>query len=296
MKIKTIKKEKYGSFLLSILLLPIAMISIHTGSALAKMLFLFIEVESLTILRQVIGTTILLIIFKPWKNFTISNIDSSVIIYGLSLGAMNYLFYISLKKIPLSIAVALEFIGPLIIGIIFSRKIVDFIWLILAISGLIILLPLKININSTDIIGSICALGAGFFWGMYIIFGKKAGIQYGSKSVAIASCISTVVFCPIAIWQNKNFINFFDIIPAAFFIAILSTVIPYSLEIIALSKIPVRTFSILMSLEPVIAVILGIIFLQEKLYFMQWIALLLIFIASIGTSYTSRKLKNNCVF
>jgi inner membrane transporter RhtA len=280
--------SKASSTLFPICLLLIAMVSIQGGASLAKSLFPVIGAEGITTLRLGIGTLILFIIFRPWRMRFSAGSRLPLIIYGLALGGMNYLFYLSLRTVPLGIAVALEFTGPLAVAMFSSRRAIDFLWVALAIVGLWFLLPLGSDMGSIDPVGALCALGAGACWAVYIIFGQKAGGDHGPGTVAVGSLVAALVFCPIGAWQAGSVLLNVDVLPVALAVAILSTALPYSLEMIALPKIPARTFGTLMSLEPAMAALSGMIFLNEHLTLVQWSALAAIIAASMGSTMTIR--------
>ncbi|WP_367672683.1 threonine/homoserine exporter RhtA [Serratia symbiotica] len=279
---------KTASTLLPICLLIVAMVSIQSGASLAKSLFPLVGAEGITTLRLGFGTLILFIIFRPWRMRFAAGSRLPLLIYGLALGSMNYLFYLSLRTLPLGIAVALEFTGPVVVAMFSSRRPIDFLWVVLAITGLWFLLPLGHNMGHIDPFGATCALGAGAFWAVYIIFGQKAGGDLGPGSVAVGSLIAAVIFCPIGVWQTGSALLNLDILPSALAVALLSTALPYSLEIIALPKIPARTFGTLMSLEPAMAAFSGMLFLNEHLTNTQWLALAAIIAASMGATLTIR--------
>ncbi len=244
----------------------------------------------MTALRLLLGTAILLVIFKPWRlRFTRESL-LPMLGYGLSLGAMNYLFYLALSTIPLGIAVALEFTGPLAVAMFGARKITDYLWIILVIAGLAFLLPLGEQIgqiNQLDPVGMLYALGAGAGWALYIIFGQRAGRFYGAATVSVGSLIAALIFFPVGAYHSDLSVMFsWAVLPVGVAVAILSTAFPYSLEMVALTRLPTRTFGILMSLEPVIGAMVGIIFLSEHLLFTQWLALSCIVIASMGAALT----------
>ncbi|CAI2134668.1 Inner membrane transporter rhtA [Serratia ficaria] len=264
------------------------MVSIQGGASLAKSLFPLVGAEGITTLRLGIGTLILFVIFRPWRMRFAAGSRLPLLIYGLALGSMNYLFYLSLRTVPLGIAVALEFTGPLAVAMFSSRRPIDFLWVALAIVGLWFLLPLGHGVASIDPFGAACALGAGACWAVYIIFGQKAGGDHGPGTVAVGSLIAALVFCPIGAWQTGSALLNVDILPVALAVAILSTALPYSLEIIALPKIPARTFGTLMSLEPAMAAFSGMLFLNEHLTGVQWLALAAIIAASMGSTLTIR--------
>lgn len=270
-----------------VLLLLLSMLSIQSGASLAKSLFPVIGAPAVTALRLLLGTLILFFIFKPWRlKFTRESIIP-LFLYGLSLGMMNYLFYLALETIPLGIAVALEFTGPLAVAMFSSRRAIDFLWIILVIAGLGLLLPIGDNIHGLDPLGILYALGAGVGWALYIVFGQRAGKGYGAATVSIGSLVAAFIFVPIGMLQSSPDIMFsWSILPVALTIAILSTAFPYTLEMIALTRLPAKTFGTLMSLEPCMGAFIGIIFLHEHLTLIQWVALAFIVLASIGSTAT----------
>ncbi|HDT0721976.1 TPA: threonine/homoserine exporter RhtA [Proteus mirabilis] len=273
-----------------VLLLLLSMLSIQSGASLAKSLFPVIGAPAVTALRLLLGTLILFFIFKPWRlNFSRSAI-MPLFLYGLSLGAMNYLFYLALETIPLGIAVALEFTGPLAVAMFSSRRAIDFLWIILVIAGLGLLLPIGDNIHGLDPLGILYALGAGVGWALYIVFGQRAGKGYGAATVSIGSLIAAFIFFPIGMLQSSPELVFsWSILPIGLAIAILSTAFPYTLEMIALTRLPAKTFGTLMSLEPCMGAFIGIIFLHEHLTLIQWVALAFIVLASIGSTATMKR-------
>lgn len=154
---------------LPILVILIAMVSIQSGASLAKSLFPLVGAPGVTALRLALGTLILVIVFKPWRLRFTAEQRLPLLLYGLALGAMNYLFYLSIQRIPLGIAVALEFTGPLAVALFGSRRPLDFVWVILAVLGLWFLLPLGQDVAQVDLTGALLALGAGACWAVYIL-------------------------------------------------------------------------------------------------------------------------------
>ncbi|EPN9525827.1 threonine/homoserine exporter RhtA [Cronobacter malonaticus] len=274
---------------LPVVVLIVAMASIQSGASLAKSLFPLVGAPGVTALRLALGTLILVIVFKPWRlRFTRSQ-RMPLLVYGLALGAMNYLFYLSIRTVPLGIAVALEFTGPLAVALFGSRRPVDFLWVALAVLGLWFLLPLGQDVTHVDPLGAACALGAGVCWAIYIIAGQKAGAEHGPATVAVGSLIAAIVFVPIGAVAAGEALWHWSVLPVGLGIAILSTALPYSLEMTALTRLPTRTFGTLMSMEPALAAFTGMIFLGETLTLVQWLALLSIIIASVGSTLTLRR-------
>jgi len=278
---------------LPVLVLLIAMTSIQGGAALAKTLFPTVGAPGITALRLGLGTVILCVIFKPWRLHFNRQQILPLVIYGLALGGMNYSFYLSIRTVPLGIAVALEFTGPLVLALAGSRRPLDFLWVGLAVLGLFFLLPIGHSIDSIDPLGAIYALTAGALWAVYILAGKRAGSQHGPATVAAGSLIGALVFVPLGLAYANPGIWTLSLIPIGLAIAVLSSALPYSLEMVALTRLPARTFGTLMSLEPAMAAISGMLFLGEVLTLVQWLALLAIITASAGSTLTMRPAKQD---
>ncbi|HHA1293995.1 threonine/homoserine exporter RhtA [Enterobacter ludwigii] len=273
---------------LPVVVILIAMLSIQSGASLAKSLFPLVGAPGVTALRIALGTAILVVIFKPWRLRFKKEQRLPLLFYGLSLGAMNYMFYLSIQTIPLGIAVALEFTGPLAVALFSSRRPVDFIWVILAVLGLWFLLPLGQSVSEIDLTGAALALGAGACWAIYILTGQRAGEEHGPATVAIGSLIAAIIFVPMGMAQATESIWQWSVMPIGLAVAILSTALPYSLEMIALTRLPTRIFGTLMSMEPALAALSGMVFLGETLTFTQTLALSSIIAASMGSTLTMR--------
>lgn len=271
-----------------IVVLLIAMSSIQSGASLAKSLFPLVGAPGVTALRLALGTLILGVIFRPWRLRFSKEQRIPLVFYGVSLGAMNYFFYLSIQTVPLGIAVALEFTGPLAVALFSSRRPVDFIWVLLAVLGLWFLLPLGQDIAHADLTGAAFALLAGACWAIYILSGQRAGAEHGPATVAMGSLIAAIIFVPIGALQVGEAIWHWSLLPLGLGVAILSTALPYSLEMVALTRLPTRTFGTLMSMEPALAAVSGMIFLGETLTLTQTLSLMSIIAASIGSTLTLR--------
>jgi len=286
-----------GSKSLSIVILPIALLviamcSIQGGAALAKSLFPLVGAEGTTALRLSLAALILGLVMRPWR--TRLNIAAwrALVAYGAALGGMNLMFYMSLKTVPLGIAVSLEFTGPLLLAILSSRRAIDFVWVVLAVCGLALLLPSQLTDAPLDPTGAALALGAGACWALYIIFGQKAGAAHGAQTVALGTLVAALIVFPIGVMQAGSSLFHWSLLPVALAVALLSSALPYSLEMVALARMPARTFSILMSLEPAIAALSGMLFLQEQLTGRHWLAIGAIILAALGTASTIRPRAN----
>jgi len=270
-----------------IALLLVAMLSIQAGASMAKSLFPAVGATGATALRLALATLILVAVFRPWRTRVSRAQWPLLLLYGASLGLMNLLFYKALETVPLGIAVALEFTGPLAVALFGSRHLRDVVWVALAVMGLLLLVPEQ-GARNVDLVGAAYALGAGACWAMYIVFGQRAGNAHGPQTVAIGSCIAAAVAVPFGVAHAGTALLAPALLPVALAVALLSTAIPYSLEMVALTKMPTRTFGMLMSLEPAIAAVCGLLFLHERLSLLQWLAIAAIIIASAGAAMTSR--------
>jgi inner membrane transporter RhtA len=201
---------------------------------------------------------------------------------------MNLFFYSSLDRIPLGIAVALEFTGPLAVAMAASRRPIDFVWIVLAAFGLIAILPMGTGSQRLDPVGIGYALAAGVCWAIYIVFGQKAGNAHGGQTTAIGTVVGAIVIVPFGIAHAGAALLSPALLPAAITVALLSTALPYSLEMYALTRLPTRTFGVLMSGDPALGALSGLIFLGEKLSIVQWVAIASIMLASAGSAQTSR--------
>jgi inner membrane transporter RhtA len=258
-----------------------SIVSVQGGAALAKGLFPALGALGTVGLRVGISALILLAAFRP-------RLCRAVIPYGLVLGVMNVVFYLALARIPLGLAVTVEFIGPLGVAVFGSRRAVDIAWVVLAAAGIALIAPW--GGGRADALGILLALAAGACWAAYIILGGQVSRTIpGGAAVATGMAIATVIAIPAAVMTG----GFKHLTPALFVagigVALLSSVIPYTLEMIALKELPARTFGILMSLEPAVAALAGLIFLHEFLTPRQWLAVVLVIAASAGSTLTSRR-------
>lgn len=274
----------------ALLLLLIAMISVQSSGTLAKVLFNHFPVLTVAAMRLLLSSVILAIIFKIW-NINFKHVRWKAIIgYGFALAGMNALFYLSIQRLPLGIAVSFEFIGPLSVALFYARQKFDFVWVGLAILGLILLFPFDQVSQSLDPLGIAFALGAGACWALYIVAGQKPSGISGNHTVCLGMFVGMLVILPIALFSGMPS-TVFEPSNLIYFIAlaVLASALPFSLEMISLRNLTALSFGTLMSVEPAIAAISGFIFLGETLLWNQWLALATIITASIGCTYTTQK-------
>lgn len=280
-------RKTHGSGL-PIALLVVAMVCFQLGAALAKGLFPAVGAAGATALRMTLSALMLLVVWRPWRLSMNRREIRVMIIYGLALGWMTLFFYLSLRSIPLGIALALEFTGPLVLAMAASRRLVDFVWIFIAVAGLLALLPLGLGAKPLDTAGVIYGLAAGLCWALYIFFGRKAGAAHGGQITALGMSIGAIVILPIGIAEAGARLLSPSILPVALAIALLSSAIPYSLEMFAMPRLPTRTVGVLMSLDPAMGALSGLLFLGERLSAVQWAAIAAVMLAAAGSAATSR--------
>ncbi len=265
-----------------------AMVSFQVGAAIAKLLFPLVGAQGATALRQVIGAPILIIALRPWRRIPTRASIIPLLCYGIALGFMSLLFYLSLRTIPLGIAVALYFGGPLGISIASLRKPVDFIWVALAILGLLMLLPLRTSAYSIDPAGALLAAGAGACWAVYILAAKRLGKELGSSAAAYGAVIAMFIALPIGLAHSGMALLAPKVLSLGLALAFFSSALPGALEMFALTRMPPRAYGTLVSADPAIAALMGMALLGETLTFSQWGGIIAIASASVGTTLSLR--------
>lgn len=266
----------------------LAIISVQCGAAIAKTLFPAIGAAGTASIRIGVSALILLLAYRPnLKEITLAQ-WKIVAPYGLSLGAMNLIFYLAIERIPIGLAVTLEFIGPLLVAIIGSRRLIDYCWVLLAAAGIVLIAPW--SNDKIDPLGVLFALVAGGLWAAYIVLGGKISkIMKDGDAVTTGMLFAAILILPFGFYEN----GLANLTPKLFgmgiALALLSSAIPFTLEMKALGQLPPRTFSILMSLEPAAASICAFIFLQEKLNFYEIAAVVCVIAASAGSTLTAKR-------
>jgi inner membrane transporter RhtA len=264
-------------------------ISVQVGAAIAKDLFDLVPPTAMVWLRLITSAVILLLVARPRLTGQSGRDWSIVLGFGVSLLVMNWAIYQSFARIPLGIAVTIEFLGPLTVAVIGSRRLTDLIWVALAGMGVALL---GLSRATLTLAGVGFALLAALGWAFYILLSAQTGRRWpGISGIAIASMVGAIVLAPPAIVEAGSQMLIPTILALGLVIGLLSSVIPYSFELIALRRIPPRVFSILMSLEPAAAALAAMIVLGEFLSPVQWLAMGCVVIASIGATRTSTTLE-----
>jgi inner membrane transporter RhtA len=265
-----------------------AMLSIQSGAAMAKKLFALVGSEGTSALRLAFAAILLGFLWRPWKKLPPLKEFQPILAYGVVLGLMNLFFYLAIERIPLGIAVAIEFTGPLCLSLLSSRHPRDFLWAALAALGIFLLTPTAGLARPLDTLGVIYAFIAALCWALYIVCGQRAVRRHsGSLVTSIGMFVAAVMVFPVGVYDAGPKLFQLSLFPLALAVGFFSSALPYTLEIFALERIPKKEFGILMSLEPAVATLSGLLFLKESLGPVQILAVLLIMLASAGTAWTA---------
>jgi inner membrane transporter RhtA len=202
---------------------------------------------------------------------------------------MNLAFYMSLQTLPFGVAVAIEFAGPLAVAILSSRQALDFVWVMLAIAGLGLLLPIGHDVSTLDPAGVMFAMVAALCWATYILFGKRVGHLHTGHSVSLGLAVAALVVIPVGVAHSGDALLSLSVLGVGLGVAVVSSAIPISLEMVALKRLPPQAFGIMISMEPAVAAVLALGLLDEHLTLVQWLAIGLIVTASMGSAFTAQR-------
>jgi inner membrane transporter RhtA len=266
-------------------LVLLGIVSVQLGSALAKNLFGEVGSFGTVALRLFFAATVLMLWWRPSLRMA-RRTWAIVLGYGVILGLMNLSFYSALARIPLGIAVTIEFLGPLAVALLGSRRWLDAFWAVLAAGGVVLLME---GGGELDPVGVLFALAAGVFWGLYILVGAALGRHTTEgNGLALGMTVAALVAVPVGVADAGTALIQPWVLAAGLGVALLSSVIPYSLDLEALRRLPARVFGILMSLEPAMAALIGLVVLGESLLLSQWVAVLCVVVASAGATRGAR--------
>jgi inner membrane transporter RhtA len=264
-----------------------AILSIQVGAAFATGLFPEVGAAGVVFIRAIVSALLLAVIWRPGLE-TVRENPRLLLVFGVALAGLNLCFYEAIDRIPLGTAVTLEFIGPLTVALITSRRRRDWIWAALAAAG-ILLLTGGVGGESLDPAGVVLALTAGFFWGSYILIGKRMGEAFsGGKGLAVAMAVSAILTAPFGITEGGTGLLEPEVLLVGLAVGVLSSALPFTLELEAMRRLPSSVFGVMMSLEPAVAATVGLVLLDQGIVPLEVFAILLVVAASAGALRSSR--------
>jgi inner membrane transporter RhtA len=263
-----------------------AVVSVQTGSAVARTLFEELSAEGVVLLRLGLSSLLLLVLLRPrfWR-WTRPSLGAAVLL-GLAMAAMNTVFYLSIRTVPLGVAVTIEFLGPLLLALVQTRRWRDLAWALMAGAGVLLL---GLDGTGAPLGGMLLAFLAGLCWAGYILASARVGaLLPGTGGLAVALLVSALLVLPFGAPGAAGLVKQPDLLLAAMAVALLSSVLPYSAELAALRRIPTRVFGVLMSLQPAAAAVAGLVVLGQRLGPREVVALVLVSAASAGVTLSTR--------
>jgi inner membrane transporter RhtA len=261
-------------------------VSVQFGAAIAKQLFGVVPPTAMVWLRLVTSAVIFLAVVRPGLRGRTRADWAIALAFGVSLMTMNWAIYQSFARIPLGLAVTIEFLGPLAVAVLGSRRLRDLLWVGLAAAGVALL---GVSRSQLDVAGILFALLAALGWACYIVLSARTGRRWpGISGLVVASLVGAVALAGPAVAEAGRGLLDPRVLILGVAVGLLSSVIPYSLELTALRRIPPRVFGILMSLEPAVAALAAMILLAEFLNPVQWVAMACVVVASVGSTRTAR--------
>lgn len=263
-----------------------AMASFQIGAALAKGLFPAAGPQGAAALRLCLGAAMLMALARPWRAWPRRAPLLPVLGLGASMAGAMLMLFLALERLPLGIAIALQFLGPLAIALFGSRRLTDLIWAALAAGGVWSIVGAGAGAAALDPAGVAFALGAAIGWAGYILCGRVAGAAFGTSTAALAVSIAAALVLPVGVHHAGASLASPALIPLALLVAALSTAIPFSLELYALPRMPARTFAVFMSLEPAFGVLSGLLILGERLTGAQTGGVAVVVLAAAGAAWS----------
>jgi inner membrane transporter RhtA len=263
------------------------MAGFQIGASFAKGLFAAVGPEGAAALRMCLGATMLLAIARPWRAWPRHAPVLPLIGLGVAAGGAVLMFYLAQSRLPQGVAISLQFLGPLAVAVFGSRRPIDLLWAGLAAAGVWLLVGAGATTSGVDPLGVVFALCAAVAWAAYILCGRVASAAFGGSTAALAASIAALVILPVGILHAGAALFSPALIPIALLVALLSTAIPFSLELYALPRLPARTFATLTSLEPAFGVLSGLLLLNQRLAGVQIAGVAVVIAAAAGATWSS---------
>jgi inner membrane transporter RhtA len=275
------------AFALPLLATLAAMACFQVGAAFAKGLFPSVGPQGAAALRLSLGAAMLLAIARPWRNWPRRAPIWPLLGLGAAAGGAVTMFYLAQSRLPLGVAISLQFLGPLGVAVFGSRRPIDLVWAALAAAGVWCLVGAGAKTSAIEPVGLACALAAAVAWAAYILCGRAASASFGGSTASLATAIAAVLVLPFGIAQAGSALLNPSLLPMALLVALLSTAIPFSLELYALPRLPARTFATFTSLEPAFGVMSGWVLLNQHLAATQIAGVAVVITAAAGAAWSS---------
>ena len=261
-----------------------AMVLFTVGTSFAKQLFVDVGAEGTAFYRAGFSALVLVALWRPWRRTWTRRELADMALYGAALGAMNLSFYKALATLPLGVAMGIEFLGPLSVALVDSRRLAHLAWIALALVGLGLLLPIGGPVRALDPAGVGFALLAALFWALYIVYGQRGGHVHPGHAVAVGMATAALVIAPFGIVTAGLRLLDPRLLVLGLGAGIVSSALPFSLERVALRGIPHRTFAIMVAAEPAVGALAGMVMLGEMLSARQTVAIACVIAASAGSA------------
>jgi inner membrane transporter RhtA len=255
------------------------------GAAVAKGLFPAVGPQGATTLRLCLGGAMLLAVARPWRRWPRQAPLLPLIGLGVAMAGTILLFYLAIERLPLGVAIALQFLGPLSVAVLGSKRATDLLWAVLAGSGVWLLVGPTPGREALDLVGMVFALGAAAGWASYMLLGRITGSAFGRSAAALSVSIAGLLILPVGIAHAGTALMTVELLPLALAVALFSAALPFSLELYALLRLPARTFAVFTSLEPAFGVIFGFLILGEVLARTQLAGVSMVMLAAAGAAW-----------
>jgi len=280
-------RRSFG-ILVPILAVVAAMAAFQVGAAFAKDLFPAIQPTGAAALRLLFGSLMLLALVRPWRNWPKKAPLISMLALGAAMAGAIQMFYLAIDHLPLGIAIAIQFLGPLAIAVFGSHRAIDLLWAALAAVGVWCLVVVGATGERIDLVGVGWAVGAGASWAGYILLGRRVTASFGNATAAISVSIAALIILPIGFATAGSELFSLELIPLALLVALFSAAIPFSLEFFAMPRMPPRVFAVFMSIEPAFGVLFGFLILHENLTPVQIAGISMVILAAAGAAANAR--------
>lgn len=273
----------------SVALALCAMMSFQLGGTIAKLMFPAVGANGTTTLRLVLSALILGLLTRPWRDPLPRGALLPLLVYGAALAGVNGFFYLAIRTVPIGVSVTIDFLGPLTVAVMFSRRLLDLVWVVLAGCGVVLLLPVAggVRLDPTGLAFSVAAAAS---WGVYILAGRRLGaLVPNSRAAALGIAVGAVLTLPFGFAEAGSRLLSPALLPLALTVAVVSSALPNTLEMMAMTRLPAGVFGVLMSLEPAFGALFGFILLGERLDARQLFAIALVILASAGVTITAAR-------